>query len=87
MVVGFMTPAAKTLFKKRVLDSQKFLLHGACILLSFVTVVPIGTGVDSPLEKKISARENKFAKLALAKNEGYQNFNVDIYFPICYFEY
>jgi hypothetical protein len=34
-------PAAKTLFEKRVLDSQKLLLQGACIVLCLVTLFPI----------------------------------------------
>jgi hypothetical protein len=37
-----MPPAAKTLFIKRVLDSQKFFIRGARILLRFAAVFPIG---------------------------------------------
>jgi hypothetical protein len=38
----FMPPAAKTLFKKRGLDSQKLSIHGACTVIRFAAVVPIG---------------------------------------------
>jgi hypothetical protein len=40
-----MPPAASPLFEKRGLDTQKLLLQGARILLSFVAEIPIGAVV------------------------------------------